>query len=188
MKVIGIDLSLTSTGLAAIIDGRISGTEVVRLSRWTKKAPQTQSERLQRFNDILGWINLWTVGANLVVMEGLAYDAHDTARQLAGLSWLTQRQLWLADIPTALITPSKLKLYAVGKGSGRGAAGKLAVTRAADKQFPGVEIEDDNAADALWLAAMGARWLGQPVDDMPQTHLAAMAGVAWPEQTAGVAA
>jgi crossover junction endodeoxyribonuclease RuvC len=180
MKVIGIDLSLTGTGLAAIIDGQVSGTEVVRLSRWAKKAPQNQGERLQRFNDILGWVNLWTVGADLVVMEGLAFDAHDTARQLAGLSWLAQRQLWLAGIPTALITPSKLKLYAVGKGSGRGAAGKLAVTRAADRQFPNVEIEDDNAADALWLAAMGARHLGQPVDERPEVSLAALVGVEWP--------
>jgi crossover junction endodeoxyribonuclease RuvC len=105
-------------------------------------------------------------------------------RQLAGLSWLVRYRLWKASAPVALVPPSKVKLYATGKGQG---ADKLAMVRAAER-FPGVEIEDDNAADALWLAAMGARHLGMPVDDVPQAHAAALMGVTWPFLAGEVAA
>ena len=54
---------------------------------------------------------------------------------------------------------------------------------AAARRFPDVEVTNNNEADALVLAAMGARHLGRPIDDMPKSHLTALDAVRWPEGT-----
>ncbi|GMA22268.1 hypothetical protein GCM10025864_44320 [Luteimicrobium album] len=49
------------------------------------------------------------------------------------------------------------------------------------RRHPTVDITGNDEADALILAAMGARHLGHPIDDVPATHLAAMNGGQWPD-------
>jgi Holliday junction resolvasome RuvABC endonuclease subunit len=176
MKIVGVDPSLTGTGVAVIRDGRFTGATVIKDSRWKKRAPQTERERQERLDVILCRVSEWAVGADLVVLEGLSFDSHDTMRQLAGLSWLLRRQCWKADRPFVLVPPSTLKLWAVDHGK----ADKGVMLAAARETFPGVEIEDDNAADAVWLAALGADHLGYPLVDMPERRAQALAKVAWP--------
>ena len=43
-----------------------------------------------------------------------------------------------------------------------------------------VDVTNNNEADALVLAAMGADHLGAPLVDLPQTHRAALDAVQWP--------
>ncbi len=65
--------------------------------------------------------------------------------------------------------------------TGKGSGRKAGVLAAMQFMFPGVLIDDDNLADAAVLAAMGARHLGHPVE--PSSHrvsLAALENVAWP--------
>lgn len=174
MKIIGVDPSLTGTGLAAIVGGRLTGTEVIR--PWKKRAPRTEVERQERLDVILRAVAIWTTGADLVVMEGLSFDSHDTDRQLAGLSWLLRRQLWKTGRAFALVSPSSLKLWAVGHG--RAPKGVMLAT--ARETFPDVEIEDDNAADAAWLAATGADHLGELVPSVSAERANALHSVAWP--------
>lgn len=176
MKITGIDPSLTSTGLAAIVDGRLTGTEVVRPAGWTRKAPRTEAQRQERLDVILSEIGTWTRSADLVVMEGLSFDSHDTERQLAQLSGVIKRQLWKAGRPFVLVPPSKLKLWSVGHGN----APKSVMLAAAREAFPEIEIEDDNAADAVWLAAVGADHLGERPESVTPDRASVVELLAWP--------
>jgi crossover junction endodeoxyribonuclease RuvC len=80
-------------------------------------------------------------------------------------------------VPVAMVPPSTLKVYATGSG----AADKDAMLKAARGMWPDVDIEDDNSADALLLAAMGARYLGHPCDDVPAERWASLDGAEWPD-------
>jgi hypothetical protein len=67
--------------------------------------------------------------------------------------------------------------YATGKGM----IAKDAVLAAVVRRYVGIDVTCNDEADALILAAMGARHLGQPIEDsLPLTHLAAMDNVHWP--------
>jgi len=73
--------------------------------------------------------------------------------------------------------PPKVRaIYATGK-----ALDKDQVLAAVVRRYPNVPIGNNNEADALILAAMGARKLGHPYEpSLPQTHLRAMDGAEWP--------
>lgn len=176
MKIVGIDPSLTGTGLAAIVDGRLTGTDVIRPPAWQKRAPRTEQERQMRLDVILGVIGEWARLADLTVIEGLSFDHHDSDRQLSGLNWIIRRQLWAGRRPFVLVPPSNLKLWAVGHGR----APKGVMLAAARETFPEIEIEDDNAADATWLAALGSDHLGEPAAQVPADRVRALGSVAWP--------
>jgi hypothetical protein len=47
--------------------------------------------------------------------------------------------------------------------------------------FPDTVIIDDNAADAMVFAAMGARWLNMPVDERSPEQIESFMKVEWPD-------
>ncbi len=175
MRVTGLDLSLTATGIARVESG--DGRELTTVD--VVKPSMRGHERLDL---IVGEVLKAVDGADLITVEGPSYGSKgDAAHQIAGLWWLVTHALWeVRSAPVAVITPGALKKYATGKGG----APKDAVLMAVARRFPQVELRDNNGADALVLAAMGARRLGCPIDDLPKTHLAAMDGVPWPERRA----
>ena len=167
MKVVGLDLSLTSTGIA-IAD------EVTNHSCYTLKPKQRGHERLAA---ILARIMVEASDADLAVVEGPSYGSTGSAfHQLAGLWWLITQNLWDLNIPYAEIAPGTLKKFATGSGT----AGKDAMLLATARRFPSFS-GDNNAADALWLAAAGADHLGWPLVQLPESHRAALTKVAWPQ-------
>lgn len=175
MKVIGIDLSLTSTGLGI---SRGAGVATARLK------PPAKLAGLDRMHWIIGEIYAYTpdrARADLAVIEGPSYGNQGTGRQAghherAGLWWLVCDKLHGLRIPVAVVPPATVKKYATGKGN----AGKDEVLSAAvrrNEEFQGGNDE----ADAMWLAAMGADHLfGRPVIRIPDSHRLALASVAWP--------
>jgi crossover junction endodeoxyribonuclease RuvC len=64
--------------------------------------------------------------------------------------------------------------------TGRGNAAKDEVLAAAIKRWPELDIADNNQADALILAMMGAQWAGAITGEFPSTHLAALEKCEWP--------
>ena len=62
-------------------------------------------------------------------------------------------------IPYQGITVQAVKRQATGHGGGK-LTGKELVLAAARRKFPGLEIPDDNAADAIWVAIAGLREIG----------------------------
>lgn len=177
--VCGIDLSLTSTGLARISEG---GLETA-----TFKPKIRSYDRLRQIrNEVLGWLGATTAhaAADLVVVEGPSFGSTGSSfHQLGGLWWFVTEALDFGGWTWTAASPSSLKTYATGKGN----AGKDAVLLAAARRFAAFD-GDNNAADAAWLAALGAEHLGCPLAPVPQTHLRALASVPWPELAVGGAA
>jgi crossover junction endodeoxyribonuclease RuvC len=181
MKVVGLDLSLTSTGVAvATPDGAITD----RIT--TKPVPNaTLTDRADRLQGIArGIVSGYTSGADLVLIEGPSYGSttphqHDRA----GLWWLVVARLMSTLVPVVEVPPSTRMRYATGRGN----ASKDDVLSAVIRRYPHIDVNGNDEADSLILAAMGARHLGHPLERgtapgniLPKTHLAAMGAVHWP--------
>jgi crossover junction endodeoxyribonuclease RuvC len=179
-KVVGLDLSLTSTGVATILDpGRI---EVEQL--------RTTAVGYARFDYLVERIGKAVRGATLVVIEGPAYGVPAAqagkAHERAGLWHYVAFDLWFHGTPVAVVSPSGRAKYATGTAR----SNKVAVLSEMRRRFPTLLIPGDDAADALALAAMGARHLGFPVDHVEpdsdadvkveRARTAAFNAVRWP--------
>lgn len=165
--VVGLDLSLTATGIAAMTPQgfrtrrvSVEGTGIIRLRR------------------LVAEIERDTEHATLVVIEGPSYGSIGAGtHERAGLWWLVRDMLWQQGVPTAVVPPSNLKKYAVGIGGGPKAS-KDAVLVAAARRWPAFEGRNDEA-DALWLAAMGLDHL-TATSVVPAAHRIALEGCTWP--------
>lgn len=166
-KVVGLDLSLASTGVAC----NLGWADHIRVKRSTVVSPFTRPRQIR--TAVMDHVR----GAALVVVEGLAVHSQ-TGRHLerAGLWHLVMEEIDGADIAWAEVSPTGLKKYATGKGN----AAKDEVLAAVIKRFPTFDVGGNDQADALVLAAMGSDHLGHPLIDMPVEHRKALKAVAWP--------
>jgi crossover junction endodeoxyribonuclease RuvC len=178
--VIGIDLSLASTGVA-LVNGATVETFRIQ-SKGTKT--DTVAERVTRLADITGRLTqLIPADTDLVVVEapslGQSRQAGEHLR--AGLWWQLAIALHVNGHQVVEVPPALLKKYATGRGN----AAKDEVLAAVVRRYPQVNVNGNDISDALVLAAMGARSLGQPIEtSMPVVNLAAMDKLNWPEASA----
>lgn len=174
-RILGIDSSLSSSGLARIIadvsnpfEGAVDppAIDVWRIqSRPSKdKSAVAMSER------ITGIVNVMEPeirAADIVGLEGLSGGIQGSAAQV--LPWLWGRIVdtcVATATPLVIVPPSLRCIYATGKGN----AAKDAVMAAAIRKWPQVEISGNDEADALVIAAVISRGKGVPVDDFPEAH------------------
>jgi crossover junction endodeoxyribonuclease RuvC len=181
IRVVGLDLSLTSAGVA-----RLQVDDQGAVSSWTTtcgrkgEAGETLKQRWYRLDSLATDIyNVVPLDCTLAVIEAPAMGAvgghpHDRS----GLWWLVvDRLMSKAGIEVATVAPMTLKVY----GAGTGKATKPAMLAAAREHWGlHFDITNDDIADAVVLAAMGARWLGHPIDRLPHTHTRAIASAHWP--------
>jgi Holliday junction resolvasome RuvABC endonuclease subunit len=80
----------------------------------------------------------------------------DAAHVYGGLLAILQSELTLRGLQFQGIPVGTIKKTATGKGN----AGKDAMIAAARAKWPGIKIEDDNHADALWIAECGVAMIG----------------------------
>lgn len=157
--VVGIDPSLTATGLAAP-GGCITIT--------TKPG---DPKRLQVIHDT---VFAAVEEADLAVIEDLPTHAHG-----AGLTGMAQGVIRLAciraDVPFATVPAATLKVYATGKGNATKADMRLELFKRT-----GLDLRDDNQVDALFLRYLGLHLVGQHELDLPKTHLRALEKVTRP--------
>ena len=176
IPVVGLDLSLTSTGVAVV---RPYGN--VATSRIQTKGAKTATlvERRQRLGRIVAAIDDAVPWGALVVVEGPSFGQARQSGQhdRAGLWWLITAMLTDSGRLVVEAPPACRCKYATGKGN----AAKDYVLAAAVKRYPDVDVSGNDIADAVILAAMGRRWLGDPIDNMPAVNLAGMAKVPWPD-------
>ena len=136
-----------------------------------------------RLRELAHALFVWSDDADLVVVEGPSLGSTTPYTwDRAGLWWLVVARLTANGIPVAEVSPSTLKTYALGKGSGKG-TGKDAVLANAVRRYEdhAPELANNNEADALLVADMGARRLGRPLTELGHTHTRALAAVRWPE-------
>lgn len=174
--VVGIDLSLTSTGIAVIhSDGSVA------LQRIQSKG--TNADSLETRHLRLRGIAAQVVNTaddeqpDLVVIENPAYSrVGGSAHDRSGLWWMVTSKLIARGHQVVTVPPSCRPKYATGAGGGPN-SGKDRVLAAVIRRYPQADVTGNDEADALILAAMGARHLGHPIDGhLPQTHLNAMNG------------
>ena len=159
MNVVGLDLSLTATGVAWP-DGRTS-----TLALTTKGV-----ERLDAF---YGWAGTsvaeWTLHAgvigpiDLAAIEGYSYASKNQAHQAGELGGVIRLALHHVGVPFIDVPPTTVKLYATGKGN----AHKDEVLAAAIRAGCHGSVTTTDRADAWWLRAIGLHLHGEPV--VPET-------------------
>jgi Holliday junction resolvasome RuvABC endonuclease subunit len=180
IAVVGIDLSLTQTGLAVITDGGLAETRTVKT---TGKIADSLEQRKVRIFDIVnqigGFVDRWL--PDLAVIEAPSFGSnYGSAHDRAGLWWGTVEMLMRHHIPVAQISPKQRAKYATGNGNAdkKLVHGNVILTYgSADNP-----IKTNDEADATILAAMGSRYLGKIVEkyDLPDDMLVAMEKVQWP--------
>lgn len=189
LRVVGLDLSLTSTGMS---DGR--STRVVQTG------PDTQLEERLDFiiQDVMSFILAaplgstgWPYGAcaNLAVIEAGAFSRgaqSAAAEYLSALRILVRHRLWRLDIPFAMVAPTTLKLYVADNGGAKKQQMVAAVDARYGTDLASVKVKDGryDRADALGLAAMGYDRIGQPLHHSPDASWrgrASLDAVVWPE-------
>lgn len=177
--VVGVDTSLTASGLAS------SHGWCRTVGYSDAKNPITKLPVRQRLTALEGVRAdvLCAIGTPaLAVMETAAYSrAGGGGHERGWLWWEVYGGLVRAGVPVALMDPRQRMLYATGKGN----ATKSAVVDAVARRWPAWETAgDDNQADGVVLMAAGLDWLGQPLVKMPATHRRALERAEWPERGA----
>lgn len=156
MVAIGIDPSLTGTGVVVLKGGKLVEKHLIK----TKRAGDdyiSETKRLIHIRDsVLDIVEKYQ--PDVICMEGMAFMAKNTTAlvQLAGLNYLIRAELTLQPILTkwVIVAPSSLKKFITGKGTGQ----KDLVMLEIYKRY-GVTMSDNNEADAYGLAQVGTALL-----------------------------
>lgn len=152
---IGIDPSLTGTGVVVLNDGKLVEKRLIK----SKKDGDSFVKELQRIQGIVAEIDqmIGEYSPDIVCMEGLAFMARNTSAlvQLSALNYFI-RAVLNERVPWVIVQPSTLKKFITGSGSG----GKDVVMMEVYKRY-GVTITDNNLSDAYVLAQIGAASLGR---------------------------
>jgi len=182
LNIIGLDLSLTSTGLAEVHDWSLAN--VHRLKTKGHRG-MTVAETSARIAWLVDEIDAWVDGddVDLAVIEAPSFGSKfGNPHERGGLWWSVAQRLVGREIPVATVSPQGRAKYATGKGNSKKDVVEAAVRSAyTDVAWPTGKCDD--IADAVILAAMGARHLGEPIDpwvDSLPAQLAAMDGASWP--------
>lgn len=174
-RVIGLDLSLSATGVARVtlLDG--DNATVPELHVEKADDDGTLEDRLNGLAARLTCIN----SASLVAVEApILYGAHAKgAISLIGLNMLIRCRIAEQGIPLLVVDNGSIKKYATGNGN----ANKDLVRDAARDRFglpPGVTSDE---CDALWACAIGCALLDRPIVDVPAKHRGALVKLELPD-------
>jgi len=162
-SVLGLDLSLAATGVCWVQPGDDTPDHFTIPT----KPAQEIGYRLELVLDQLQVITDVT-SPRLAVIELLPTHMKGTG-QTGMVHGIVRHHLWNHDVPVIDVPPATLKVWATGRGN----ATKPDMRMEAFKRLD-VDERDDNRVDALWLWTLGAHVLGDPVVDLPQTHLRAL--------------
>ena len=142
LPVMGIDASLSNTGIAVVQDGQLDA-----YSLEPKKL--RGSERLVWFRDRFTE-TVRRADPEVVVIEGYAFGAKMMREAMGELGGVLRVVLHDIGVPYVVMPPTSLKLFVTGKGNGP----KDNMSKEIYKRF-GVDLTDNNQIDAAGLAIMG---------------------------------
>ncbi|MCX4705684.1 hypothetical protein [Streptomyces sp. NBC_01373] len=174
LRVIGLDLSITSTGVC-LPDGTTY--------RIKTRAKDGDRRLLHVRNDIAD--DLAASRPHFAVIEDLPTKMHATALKIVGkLHGVVVGALLDADVPYAYVPPATLKRFAADKGNATKRQMADAAYLAAGVEFPGdlnAKGEGGDMCDAWWLRAAGHDWCGLPLCSMPQAQRDYLSKADWPD-------
>jgi Holliday junction resolvasome RuvABC endonuclease subunit len=167
-RILGIDASLASTGLA-LPDG-----SALTVKTTSDQAPMDRLLCVHRA--LMSWVGGSQRGADLAVVEGYSYGAKGNAvyqiGEVGGVVRLTLHQL---GVPMMVVPPAAVKKFATGNGN----ADKRLVRTAAELHL-GYEGKSSDEADALWLREAGLYIYGGSSYRPPPRQVEALQALAWP--------
>lgn len=180
MIIAGIDPSLTCTGVAVVRSPERVETSTVT-SRPPKAGTETIRTRFERMEQITTRILDAVDGADVVGIEAPAYGMRNAGKvhDRSGLWWWIVGQLEARGVPVVEVTPPSRMMYATGKGN----AGKDLVLVTAAATYKQAAITGNDIADAVVIAAIVSRLVGQPIElrEPAQAKLKALAKVRLPK-------
>jgi Holliday junction resolvasome RuvABC endonuclease subunit len=180
--IVGIDPSLTSTGIAILVHGQpLTLTTVGHGTRNGKSYAHRSDRIVSQCRAIIDCLRTHTPrgGYDLAVIEGPAYGANlPSAHDRAGLFWGLISTLRAKRIPTVVIPPATLKLWATGQGR----ADKTLMLATVRDWWPlPPSVRDHNQADAAALATIGAAHHGDPLPfELKPRHHNTLNTIDWP--------
>ena len=136
MKIVGIDPSLTSTGVAVLPN-----------KTYTIKSKQRGVARLVEIRDA---IKEEIADADIVILENYAYCRANQAHQIGELGGVLRVLLTEFGVKWKTVAPGQLKKFATGKGNAK----KEHILQQVYKRW-GVECKTSDEADAFTLAKIG---------------------------------
>lgn len=175
MRVVGLDLSLTATGIAqlSVLNGVPHWSfETAR----TKPSAGSVEARAARLVQLRAMCERLLYGSPLVVLEAPAFTRQAGARhERSGLWWLVAVAALEQGCRVVEVSPTARARYATGKGN----ASKREVVSAVGARY-GVAVANDNEADAVALAALGARLYGLAIEERDDWWLDEVAATVLP--------
>lgn len=146
-NILGIDPSLTSSGLCHLYDGRVSTGRLVPSRKGV--------ERLEEFDVALAAL---ATLPSLAVVEGYSFGSRDShSHALGELGGLIRLKLYKANVPYLIVPPTKLKKFVSGKGQ----VEKPVIMKELFKRW-GIDLDQNDEADGTALGLFGAYYLGLP--------------------------
>ncbi len=160
---LGLDLSLTGTGVVALEDGEIIIQRLIK----SKPAGDLPVDELNRIRTIIRDIESCVIKATTIhvaVIEGLAFMVKNATAlvQLSALNYMVREMLFKHQIPFVIVAPTTLKKFVTGSGGSK----KDVMLMEMFKRY-GVTILDDNENDAFGLAKIGEELLSKNKDKLP---------------------
>lgn len=171
-RVIGLDLSLTSTGVC-LPDGS---------SYRIRTRDKDGDRRLVVIRDNIR-AALAEHRPHLAVIEDLPKHAM-AAGLTAKVHGPVVCELLDADVPYAYVVPATLKKYATDNGNATKRQMADAAYLADGAEFPGdlnARDQGGDMCDAWWLRAAGHDWCGLPLFSMPQAQRDRLSKAKWPD-------
>ena len=147
MIAVGLDMSLTGTGLCKNVDGKI---EIGTIK--TTAHQYGEYERLDVITEkVLAFI---PKDVSIICIESVFTPFRagqiGSAMGLIGLGQIVRLKMWKAGLIFVDIAPTRLKKFVLGKGNGD----KDMVVKEVFKKW-GIDAGDNNQADAVVLAMIG---------------------------------
>lgn len=146
MKALGIDLSLTSTGLAIVEDNDLEELKIIKTTTVPTKASEDWEKRRQRIKDK---VVKWAEDIPIIGLENYSFGSRynrEIAGEIGGICRLSLYENHGVDNPI-LVAPTQAKKFVTGKGNAK----KEKVKERLEK-FYGTEFETDDESDAVAIA------------------------------------
>lgn len=159
---LGLDLSLTGTGVIILEDGKIIKRHLIK-SKPVGDLPLNEVRRIRKIVEEIEMI----VSENeiqIAVIEGLAFMVRNATAlvQLSALNYMVRGMLDDYHIPFVIVAPTSLKKFVTGSGASK----KDVMLIETYKRWQ-VSILDDNVCDSFGLAKIGESLLATKIDKLP---------------------
>ena len=188
MSVAGLDLSLRATGIAVLALSPVCATKLIATTTVGRDGikgegyPARARRIVAQTRRVLAQI---PGDVELVVIEGPSYGSQHGAQMDRYALWMgVYSSLQAQGVPIAVVAPGTREKWATGsvpRGIDRKAR-KARVLAAVRGMWPDARIRNDDEADALALASIGAHYLGWPLPfETKPRHTTGLQAVEWPE-------